>query len=100
MKAKVYPNLEFDNVASNSVKRKLIDIPEDVFDKLTVLARKEGVSLKKLIEDILKEKARETDSLLCEDITDPDIRYLAGILKDKHPEINKDDDRLQYLLNK
>lgn len=100
MKEKMYPILEYDNITSASVKRKLIDLPQDVFDKLTILARKEGVSLKKLIEDILKDKAYEQDNLLSDSITDPDIRYLAGIIRDKNPEINKDDDRLQYLLNK
>ncbi|MBR4801868.1 MAG: hypothetical protein IK041_03565 [Bacteroidales bacterium] len=100
MKAKVYPNLEFDNVASNSVKRKLIDIPEDVFRKLSILAKKEGVSLKKYIENLLVKNVRTANGVLSEGDYDDDILYLAGIAVDRHPEENKNDDRLQYLLNK
>lgn len=49
-------------VSANSVShRKLIDIPEDVFSVLTIKAATMGMSLKKLIEDILIREASDMD---------------------------------------
>lgn len=41
--------------------RKFIDIPEDAFRTLTVKAATMGISLKKLIEDILIREAEDMD---------------------------------------
>lgn len=46
---------------SNVSHRKLIDIPEDVFRTLTIRAATMGISLKKLIEDILIREAEDMD---------------------------------------
>ena len=42
-------------------RRKLIDIPEDVFRALSIRAAAMGTNLKKLIEDILIREANDMD---------------------------------------
>ncbi len=42
-------------------RRKLIDIPEDVFLALNLKAASSGISLKKFIEHLLVEEANEMD---------------------------------------
>ena len=42
-------------------RRKLIDIPEDVFRALSIRATAMGTNLKKLIEDILIREANDMD---------------------------------------
>lgn len=42
-------------------RRKLIDIPEDVFRTLSIRATAMGTNLKKLIEDILIREANDMD---------------------------------------
>ncbi|MCH5247536.1 MAG: hypothetical protein J1E99_05190 [Muribaculaceae bacterium] len=48
---------------STPVHRKLIDIPEDTFRSLSVKAALAGISLKKLIENLLDREAEETDDV-------------------------------------
>ena len=48
-------------VASKVSRRKLIDIPEDVFRALSIKAATKDTSLKKLIEDILIREAEDMD---------------------------------------
>lgn len=57
--------------SAGAPRRKLIDIPEDVFSALTIRAAAMGKSLKKLIEEILVREASDMD--------DADVyRYLAS----------------------
>jgi hypothetical protein len=64
-----------------SVKRKIIDIPEDTFRKLSIMAAAEGKSLKAFIEGLLIDQARllndeEIYSLLV--AAEPEGKYPAS----------------------
>lgn len=48
-------------VAKINTRRKLIDIPEDVFQTLNLKATAMGTNLKKFIEDILVRESEEMD---------------------------------------
>lgn len=48
-------------VTPRSTRRKLIDIPEDVFRTLNLKAAALGINLKKYIEQLLVEEANEMD---------------------------------------
>ncbi|MBR4826697.1 MAG: hypothetical protein IKZ91_02295 [Bacteroidales bacterium] len=81
-----------NNAASH---RKLIDIKPTVFDALSLEAARQGVSLKRFIEDLL-EKA-------CPKRTVPmtGIGRLIGSALPKDGDVSSiEDDRLQYLLSK
>lgn len=78
------------------VHRKLIDIKPEVFDSLTYEANRNGVSLKRYIEDMLEKACpRRTSNF------SPRITRLIGSAKPKGVDLSSiDDDRLQYLLAK
>lgn len=76
--------------------RKLIDIKPAVFDGLSKEAARQGVSLKRYIEDLL-EQACPRPSLE----VSPKILRLIGSAKPSKGQVEEiDDDRLQYLLSK
>ena len=50
-----------DTVAKIHTRRKLIDIPEDVFQTLNLKATAMGTNLKKFIEDLLIRESEDMD---------------------------------------
>ena len=80
--------------------RKLIDIKAPVFQNLTIKAKRKGVSLKRYIEDLLEEDAREVHRATPEGVTNEKILSLIGMAKPAIRPADLDDDRLQYILNK
>ena len=80
--------------------RKLIDIKAPVFQNLTIKAKRKGVSLKRYIEDLLEEDAREDHRATPEGVTNEKILSLIGMAKPAIRPADLDDDRLQYILNK
>ena len=80
--------------------RKLIDIKAPVFRNLTLKAKRKGVSLKRYIEDLLEEAAREDRHVAPEGVTDGKILSLIGMAKPAIRPADLEDDRLQYILNK
>ena len=80
--------------------RKLIDIKAPVFQNLTLKAKRKGVSLKRYIEDLLEEDAREDRHVAPEGVTDGKILSLIGMAKPAIRPEDLADDRLQYILNK
>ena len=80
--------------------RKLIDIKAPVFQSLTLKAKRKGVSLKRYIEDLLEEDARENHHSAPEGVTDGKILSLIGMAKPAIRPEDLADDRLQYILNK
>ena len=80
--------------------RKLIDIKPPVFQALSRKAQRQGVSLKRYIENLL-----ETDSLLdkpasVEGVSDSRILSLIGMAKPVIHHDKVEDERLQYILSK
>lgn len=55
-------------------KRKIIDIPEDCFRSLSIIAASEGLNLKNYIEKILEDEAKtlKEDRYILELLKDPD----------------------------
>lgn len=49
------------SIITTPVRRKLIDIPEDVFKVLSMKAASMGLNLKKYIENLLTQEANEMD---------------------------------------
>ena len=80
--------------------RKLIDIKAPVFNSLALKAKRKGVSLKRYIEDLLEEDAREDQHAAPEGVTDGKILSLIGMAKPAIRPADLDDERLQYILNK
>lgn len=81
--------------STSASHRKLIDIKPHVFKSLSHEAAREGVSLKRYIEDLL-EKACPRHELPKGGIT-----RLIGSALPKHTDISSiDDERLKYLLSK
>lgn len=80
--------------------RKLIDIKRPVFQNLTLKAKRKGVSLKRYIEDLLEEDAREEHRTAPGGVTDGKILALIGMAKPVIRPADFDDERLQYILNK
>lgn len=84
---------------SATLRRKLIDIQPVVFEKLTVKAGQEGVSLKRYIENLLEKDTAGMGPVVPEGVTAPGIISLIGIAKGK-ADIDWEDERLKYLLSK
>lgn len=80
--------------------RKLIDIKAQVFQVLSGKARRQGVSLKRYIEDLLEADARQDEIPAPEGVSDPKILRLIGIAKPQLPLDGAEDERLQYILSK
>ena len=81
-----------------SATRKLIDIRQSVFQVLTIKARKKGLSLKRYIEEVLEEDAK--DLRIPEEVSDRKILSLIGIARQPDQAELLSDERLQYLLSK
>lgn len=79
-----------------TVHRKLIDIKPSVFDSLSLEAAREGVSLKRYIEDILEKACPKSHVCYGEGIS----RLIGSALPKQGNLSSIDDDRLQYLLSK
>ena len=76
--------------------RKLIDVKPYVFDALSLEAAREGVSLKKYIEDLLERSCRKPASG-----KSSGIARLIGSAIPRDKDISSiEDDRLKYLLSK
>ena len=80
--------------------RKLIDIKAPVFNSLSLKAKREGVSLKRYIEDLLEEDAYKEHRDAPAGVTDGKILSLIGLAKPVIRPSDLEDDRLQYILNK
>ena len=75
--------------------RKLIDIKPRVFNSLSQAAAREGVSLKRYIEDLLEKACPRREP------SEGGISRLIGSALPKHTDISSiEDDRLKYLLSK
>ena len=84
-----------------ATKRKLIDLELPIFTILSQEARKEGVSLKKYIENLLEAEAERRRPAVPVDVTDPRILSLVGVAKNAiENEAAESDERLQYILSK
>jgi len=76
--------------------RKLIDIKPAVFDGLSKEAARQGVSLKRYIEDLLEQACPKPKVEV-----NPRILRLIGSARPQKGKVEDiDDDRLQYLLSK
>ncbi len=79
-----------------TLKRKLIDIKPAVFDALSIEASRQGVSLKRFIEDLLENSCPPVKTSVS-----PKIQRLIGSAVPKGKNLESiQDDRLQYLLSK
>ena len=74
--------------------RKLIDIKGPVFRALTFKARRNGVSLKRYIEDMLEKDALSEVQPLPEGVTSENVLSLIGIAKPTKPVDEVEDERL------
>lgn len=83
-------------------KRKLIDISQSVFETLSEEARRQQISLKRLIESMLKSAADEIEREHPRPLTVNDkIRRLIGSARPQVKDLSEiQDDRLQYILSK
>lgn len=82
-----------ESVASH---RKLIDIKPAVFAELSSHAQRQGVSLKRYIENLLEESCIPRNAAYS-----PSISKIIGSALPKGKDLSAfDDDRLQYLLSK
>lgn len=76
--------------------RKLIDIKPDVFDSLSLEAKRQGMSLKRFIEQTLENACPRKTSY-----GKSSISRLIGSAKPKNADLSAiEDDRLQYLLSR
>ncbi len=82
-----------------AIKRKLIDISPVVFERLQAKAIRQGVSLKKYIENMLEADSADMDSVAPEGVSSPGIISLIGIARNG-ATVDWEDDRLNYLLSK
>ena len=86
---------------TSTTKRKLIDLDMPVFTILSQQARKEGISLKKYIENLLEAEAEQRRPSVPTGVTDPRILSLIGVAKNAvENEEAESDERLQYILSK
>lgn len=86
---------------SPATTRKLIDIEAPVRERLTMKALRRGVSLKRYIEDILRDDAAdEVAADVSMRVTSPKILGLIGIAKLPAGASIPDDERLKYILSK
>jgi len=83
-----------------AVTRKLIDIKAPVFRTLSNKARREGVSLKRYIENLLEQEASAEFHDVPEGVTDTRILSLIGIAKPSVPTESIEDEKLHYILSK
>ncbi len=65
-------------------RKKLIDIPENVFRNLSIKAAANGTNLKKYIENLLIKDASDIDD-------NKIYAYLSGTLPDGHKTVNEQD---------
>ena len=78
-----------------AVHRKLIDIKPSIFEALSLEAVRQGVSLKRYIEDLLEKACPRRK------VPESGISRLIGSALPKGKDLSAiDDDRLQYLLSK
>ena len=84
-----------------ATKRKLVDIKAPVFEVLSSKAKGKNVSLKRYIEELLEEDARQKGFTKVQGVTDERILRLIGSAKPAGGN-NADiqDERLQYILSK
>lgn len=81
--------------------RKLIDIPDPVFETLSMDADRNKMPLKKYIEDLLHERAKALDSTTVSLDISPSVFRLVGSARPSKGKVEDiDDDRLKYLLSK
>ena len=83
-------------------KRKLIDISQPVFETLSEEARRRQLSLKRLIETLLKDAASEIEREHPRPLAVNDtIRRLIGSAKPQGKDLSGiEDERLRYILSK
>lgn len=84
------------NLAS---KRKLIDIRPFIFDKLSIKAGREGVSLKRYIENLLEKDVEDMKAVVPEGISSPAVISLIGVCSGDASD-DWEEERLKYLLAK
>jgi len=83
-------------MGATAAHRKLIDIKPAVFESLSLEAARNGVSLKRYIEETLEKACRRPEIK-----RESGIGRLIGSALPKNVDIYTiDDDRLQYLLSK
>lgn len=87
------------NTVTSIPHRKLIDINSSVFLTLSLDADRKKISLKKYIEDMLEERAREIDAE-GKGFSPAILRLIGSALPASGSVEDIDDDRLQYLLSK
>ena len=87
--------------ASVQNHRKLIDLSGAVFETLSMEAGRQRVSLKKYIENLLRERANALDEAAGTlDISPAVLRLVGSALPAKGKVEDIEDDRLRYLLSK
>ena len=75
-------------------------VDEGVIEKAKVLAKREGTSVSRLVEDYLEALAAPAQPLADEELT-PALRALRALPKPViDPNVVAEDQRLQYLLHK
>ena len=83
-----------------TIKRKLIDIRPSVFEKLSIKAGREGVSLKRYIENILEQDSEDDETLAPAGVSSSKVISLIGAARGSAVDINWEEERLKYLLSK
>jgi len=84
-----------------AAKRKLIDISPSVFETLSIKAKGKRMSLKRYIESLLEEDARNEDRVEIQGVSDPRILGLIGSARHRVGySADEEDERLQYILSK
>ena len=79
-------------------RRKLIDIQPGVFEKLSIKASRQGVSLKRYIENLLESDTADMQSAVPEGVSSPKVISLIGAAKGT--DADWEEERLKYLLAK
>ncbi len=83
-----------------TIKRKLIDIRPSVFEKLSIKAGREGVSLKRYIEDMLERDSEDVEALAPAGVSSSKVISLIGAAKGSTVHVDWEEERLKYLLAK
>ena len=83
-----------------TIKRKLIDIRPSVFEKLSIKAGREGVSLKRYIEDMLERDSEDVEALAPAGVSSSKVISLIGAAKGSTVHVDWEEERLKYLLVK
>lgn len=83
-----------------TIKRKLIDIRPSVFEKLSIKAGREGVSLKRYIEDMLEKDSEDVEALAPAGVSSSKVISLIGAAKGSTVHVDWEEERLKYLLAK